>query len=180
MSRGFLSRVVLVNLTLLAAIAGGAAAQTGAAEGRVTSLGTGRPIAGVQVFVAGTSLVALTDDAGMYRLTGVPARQVDLRTRFLGHSPQSKSVVVTAGGTARADFELQPSAVQLEEVVVTGTGQRVETKRLGNTVAVIVPPQAAPVSDISTLLQGREPGVTAISTNGLTGEGARILSLIHI
>ena len=47
-------------------------------------------------------------------------------------------------------------------------------KRLGNTVAVIQPPENVPIRDMSSLLSAREPGLSAITSAGLTGEGARI------
>ncbi|HUQ81858.1 MAG TPA: SusC/RagA family TonB-linked outer membrane protein [Gemmatimonadaceae bacterium] len=147
---------------------------TGAIEGRVTEAGTGRPLGAAQVVVAGTTVGAATNDAGNYRIANAPARQVELRVRLIGFAPLSKTVVVTAGQTVRADFQVQVSALQLEQIVVTGSGQQVEVKKLGNTVAVIQPPANAPISDVSSLLTAREPGLSAIAGSGLSGEGARI------
>ena len=113
---------------------------TGAIEGRITEAGTGRPLAAAQVVVAATTMGAATNDNGTYRIANAPARQVVLRVRLIGFTPVTKTVVVTAGQTVRADFEIQVSALQLEQVVVTGSGQQVEVKKLGNTVAVIQPP----------------------------------------
>jgi len=151
-----------------------AQAQTGNIEGTITDAGTGRTLAGAQVFVAGTQLGGPTNESGVYRIAGVPARQVEIRVRLIGYAPASRTLVVTAGQTERADIKLQVSALQLEQVVVTGSGQQTEVKRLGNTVAVIQAPENAPISDLSNLLQAREPGLTAITPSGLTGEGARI------
>ena len=147
---------------------------TGAIEGKVIESENGRPVSTARVVVAGTSIAATTNEAGAYRINGVPARQVELRVRMIGFAPANKTVVVTAGQTAQADFRLTVSALQLEQVVVTGSGQQVEAKRLGNTVAVISPPQNVPLNDLSSLLQAREPGLSAIMSSGLTGTGARI------
>ncbi|MGH9888535.1 MAG: TonB-dependent receptor plug domain-containing protein, partial [bacterium] len=76
--------------------------------------------------------------------------------------------------TATADFTLQVSPLRLDEVVVTGSGQATEVKRLGNTVSVIAAPKDMPVSDISSFLTAREPGLTAVTSAGLTGTGSRI------
>jgi TonB-linked SusC/RagA family outer membrane protein len=149
-------------------------AATGAIEGRITEASSGRPLAAAQVVVAGTTVGAATNDNGSYRIANAPARQVELRVRLIGFAPISKTIVVTAGQTTRADFEIKASALQLEQVVVTGSGQQVEVKKLGNTVAVIQPPANAPISDLSSMLTAREPGLSAISGSGLTGEGARI------
>ena len=147
---------------------------TGAVEGKVLETGSNRPLVGAQVLISGTGLAAMTSSEGVYRIGGVPARQVQLRVRLIGYTPGAQTVVVTAGQTATADFSLQVSALQLEQVVVTGSGQATEVKRLGNTVSVIEAPKDFPISDVSSLLTAREPGLTAITSAGLTGTGSRI------
>ena len=87
---------------------------TGAIEGRVTQADNGRPVAGARLLVVGTTLRAETNDAGEFRIAGVPARQVEVRARLIGFSPASRSVVVAAGQTVRAEFALTVSALQLD------------------------------------------------------------------
>jgi TonB-linked SusC/RagA family outer membrane protein len=147
---------------------------TGTIEGSILERGSGRPLGNAQVYVGGTTLGALSNSQGFYRITGVPARQVDVRVRLIGYGPESKTAIVTAGQTATVDFTIGVSALQLEQVVVTGSGQAVEVKRLGNTVATVQPPTFAPIASPSELLQGREPGLVGLPSSGLTGEGARI------
>jgi len=149
-------------------------AGTGAIEGRVIETENSRPVAGAQVIVSGTAIRATTNDGGNFRIAGVPARQIELRVRAIGFAPVTQTVIVATGQTVRADFKVTVSALQLEQVVVTGSGQQVEVRKLGNTVAVIQPPQDVPMNDISSILQAREPGLSAISSAGLTGSGARI------
>jgi TonB-dependent starch-binding outer membrane protein SusC len=147
---------------------------TGVIEGRVVETGSQRPLAGAQVHIAGTTLGSVTGSAGTYRITGIPARQVDLRVRLIGFAPGSRTLVVSEGQTATADFSLQVSALQLEQVVVTGSGQATEVKRLGNTVSVVQAPKDFPIGDVSSLLANREPGLSSITSAGLTGSGSRI------
>jgi TonB-dependent starch-binding outer membrane protein SusC len=171
-----------VYLLLLAPIATPLAASatllaqggTGAIEGKVTEAESARPVTGATVVISGTTIRALTNEAGIFRIASVPARQVDVRVRLIGFAPATRTVVVAAGQTMSADFQLSVSALQLDQVVVTGSGQQVEAKKLGNTVAVIEPPQNVPINDISAMLQAREPGLSAITSAGLTGTGARI------
>ncbi len=143
-------------------------------EGRVTEEASGRPLESVQIVVVGTTLGAATNATGEFRITGAPARALVLRTRYIGFAPQTRPVTVTAGQTARVTFALRASALQLDQVVVTGTGGAVETKKLGNTIAIITPPPTAPVTTLSETLQGREPGLVGLPSSGMTGEGARI------
>ena len=146
-------------------------------EGKVEDGTSKRGLEAVSVFINETRLGALTNAQGTYRIVGVPVtgtRTVLVRVRALGYTPASKSVALTAGQTVRADFAMQTSAIQLNQVVVTGSGQKTETKRLGNTVAVIAPPANAPINDISNLLTAREPGLVGVIGGGLTGQGASI------
>ncbi len=147
-------------------------------EGKVTDGASQRALEAVQVFIADTKLGGITNAQGTFRITGVPvtggSRAIVLRVRALGYTPGSKSLTLTGGQTARADFALSTSAIQLNQVVVTGSGQKTETKRLGNTVAVITPPANAPINDVSNLLTGREPGLVGVVGGGLSGQGAQI------
>ena len=121
----------------------GAAQATGTIEGRVTEAGSGRPLAGAQVFVAGTSIGGVTNERGDYRITGAPARQLEVRVRLIGFSPINRTVVVTAGQTVTQNIEVGVSALQLEQVVVTGTGAQVEVRKLGKRAVGISCPASA-------------------------------------
>ncbi len=166
---------LLKTLMAAAVIPASAAAQTtGIVEGRVTEQGTSRPLAGAQVFVAGTTVGTVSAANGAYRIVGVPARTVEVRARLIGFAPLNRQATVSAGQSATVNFEMTVSALQLEQVVVTGSGQAVEVKRLGNTVATVQAPQFQPIASPSELLQGREPGLVGLPSSGLTGEGTRI------
>jgi TonB-linked SusC/RagA family outer membrane protein len=169
-------RLSLLGASVLALFAPPAIAQqaTGTVEGVVTEAASSRPLAGVQVSIVGTTLGAVTSSTGAFRITGVPAQVVNLRARLLGFGPVTKQVTVVAGQTLTVNFPLQISALQLEQVVVTGTGQAMEVKRLGNTVSVVQTPKDLPINDISALLSAREPGLSLITSAGLTGTGSRI------
>ena len=149
-----------------------AVAQGGTAivEGRITDAANQRPLENVQVTIDGTQLGAMTNPSGTYRITGVPvtgaSSQVVVRVRAIGYSRETRTVTVSAGQTVKADFAVSVSAIQLNQVVVTGSGQKTEVKRLGNTVAVIQPPANAPINDISNLLTAREPGVSGLVSGG--------------
>lgn len=166
---------LLAAASFAALVPASASAQaTGTVEGRVIEQGSGRPLQGVQVHVAGTTVGTVSAANGTYRIVGSPARTVEVRARLIGFAPQNRQAAVAAGQTATVNFELAVSALQLEQVVVTGSGQAVEVKRLGNTVATVSVPEFSPISSPSQLLQGREPGLVGLPSSGLTGEGARI------
>jgi TonB-linked SusC/RagA family outer membrane protein len=165
---------VLAAAIFPAALAAQPPASTGVVEGRVTDGASGRPLENAQVSVVGTTLGAITNPAGVFRIAGVPARGVEVRVRLVGFQPATRAATVVAGQTARVTVELRQSALQLDQVVVTGSGGAVETKKLGNTIAVVKPPENAPILTATEALQGREPGVVGLPSSGMTGEGARI------
>ena len=151
--------------------------RTATVEGTVRDAGSNRPLESVQVFVVGTSNGAVTNAQGTYRLV-VPnvtgAFRLDLRARTIGYSQVTKAANVVPDQVAKVDFALQQSSLQLDQVVVTGSGQATEVKKLGNTVAIVKPPENMPMSDVSNILQGREPGLVGLPSGGLTGEGTKI------
>lgn len=171
----------MLGLAMLLVLApAGAQAQqaTGAVRGTVVEAGTRRPLPAVQVFIKGTSVGRLADANGVYLLPAVPVGQATIRIESIGFRSAEQTVTVTAGGTATANFELQPSAVGLDEIVVTGTAAGGATKRtLGNDISTIKASQiteVAPVSNVQQLLAGRTPGVTLTATSGVVGGTSRM------
>ncbi len=167
-----------VALALSLPLASGYAQGTAIVEGRVTDAATARALENVQISIDGTQLGAMTNAQGGYRIAGIPmsgaSGTVVVRVRAIGYSRETRTVTLTPGQTSKADFAVTVSAIQLNQVVVTGSGQKTEVKRLGNTVSVITPPANAPINDMSNLLTAREPGVTGLVSGGLSGEGAKI------
>ena len=148
----------------------------GTVEGTVTDSETGGVLPGAQVLIGQLNLGAVTDADGQYSIDNVPAGQFVVEVRFIGFSTQQKTVTVTDGQTAIVDFQLGITAINLDEVVVTGAGGPVEKKKLGNSISTIdaASLQDAPVTTFSEILQGREPGVIGEPSGGTTGVGSRI------
>ncbi len=95
---------LLLVLLLPARLAAQAAA--GTIEGRVIHAAAGANLKQVRLAVDGTVLEAFTDEAGEFRLAGVPAGEVTVRASVAGFAPQTVRVRVAAGGTVRQDFDL--------------------------------------------------------------------------
>ena len=156
-------------------------AQTGRITGQVTDTAGGRPIAGVEITVVGeggrAQVGARTDAAGKYTLGTVAPGSVQVRARMLGYAPKDRTVTVTAGQTVTADFALSQRSIQLDQVVVTGTGGAVERRAVGNVIESInaneVLKAAAPRS-VEQLIGARTPGVMVLPATGQVGTGAQI------
>lgn len=169
------SRALLLAAAL-AFVPGLAAAQQGSVTGTVTDGSSMRPLDAVQVYVPGTSLGTLTNSSGRYLLLNVPAGEVTIRVERVGYGQTEQTVNVAAGQTAALDFTLSTSAVQLDELVITGAGQATERRRLGNTVAAVDMSriQESPISNFSEALQGRTAGVNISQSGGMAGEASEI------
>lgn len=148
----------------------------GTVSGLVRDGVTRRHLTGAQVSVVGTTMMASVDEDGRYTITNVPAGTRVIRVRMIGYRGIDREADVAGGATTTIDFELSPAVIQLEEVVVTGTGVATERRKLGNTVATINSSMVenAPIKNVSEILTAREPGVTALASGGMAGEGTRI------
>ena len=119
-------------LTLLALAgpgAGTAPVPTGTIEGRVTDVVTGQPLNDAEVSVVGTELSALTNTAGRYSLSGIPAGEHTVKVVIIGYATQEKQVTVTAGWTTAVDFALRVSALRLDEIAATGAAGEVQRRK---------------------------------------------------
>jgi len=79
----------------------------------------GAPIRGAVVGIPGTTLYTFTDAAGRYRLAPVAAGEFRLRAAAIGYSPATTTV--TLADSARADFTLDPSPLELTPLDVVST-----------------------------------------------------------
>src|SRR5687768_8997762 len=130
----FLSSVAALLLSVLALPVG--AQSTGGIRGRVVDAESQQPLGEVQI-VVGEQRRALTDAAGEYTLDGVPPGSRTIRVQRIGYLPQLRTVAVTAGQSTQADFSLRATALQLGEVVTTGTAVPTQQRALGNSVTRI-------------------------------------------
>lgn len=175
--REFLSAAAALAFLMVAGTVGLDAQQTGAVQVTVQAANTMQPLRGAQVRIAGTRIGGLTDAEGRVRLTGVPTGEQEVEAQLIGYGIRSSTVTVQAGQTASVSFDLTRRAVELEEIVVTGTGTAgIQKKRLGNTIATINSSDLvdAPTDNVDEVLAGREPGVQVLPSSGLAGEGSKI------
>ncbi len=151
-------------------------ASTGTITGRVTDAASGRPLQDVQVRLVGGTTGTITAADGTFRLAGVAAGAVQVRAQRLGYLAFTRSGTVTAGGTLTVDFALTAAATQIDQVVITGTGEAQRKRERGASSSSIDSTAFNPatVRTLSNVLQARAPGVTVTGSGGTTGTGARI------
>ncbi|MGH7459217.1 MAG: TonB-dependent receptor domain-containing protein [Longimicrobiaceae bacterium] len=158
----------------VALLAPAAEAQEGRIEGVVVAEQSGNPLGGVQVVVTGSNRGTLTRSDGTFTLTGLEGAQAELQFRRLGYAAVNQTVSV---GQVDLRVAMSETAIELDQVVVTGTAGEAEKRELGNVVAQIDAAEVvetAPVGSLQELVNGRAPGVVIIPGTGMVGGGARI------
>jgi TonB-linked SusC/RagA family outer membrane protein len=160
---------------LLASASAVEAQQTGRVSGRVTDAVSGTPLEGARILVQGSTLATGTSANGSFILNAVPAGTVDIRVLRLGYQAQRRTVTVVAGETVTMDVAMPASAVQLEGVTVTVTGEQ-DKQRVGNAVATIQASEIVangPIANMSDLMVAKAPGIQVLP-GAITGAGQRI------
>ena len=118
MAKSRLNFVVTTVLCLLL-IASSAFAQKGRIAGSVVEKGTNNQLIGANVSILGTNIGAATDNQGNFIIGNVPPGTYKVAARYIGYETVEKSVQVTVGRVATADFELAGSVLEMGEVGVT-------------------------------------------------------------
>jgi outer membrane receptor for ferrienterochelin and colicins len=77
-------------------------------------------VAGATIVVKGTTLGTVTDKKGFYEIPRIKPGTYTLRASFIGFETQEKTVEISNEASS-ADFSLNESNIDLNEVVITGT-----------------------------------------------------------
>ena len=173
MTLAFVRRgALLFSLALFLPVISNAQQPTGTVSGRVTDASIGRGLPNVQILVTGTRIGAVTGPNGEYTLIGVPVGSRTLTVRRIGYQPTIQAVTVALGSTT-VDIALNVSAVNLSEVVVTGTGTATEKRKVGTNIATVdssVISRAEAVT-VDQAMQGKIPGAQITQNSGSPGGG---------
>ena len=127
---------ILVCAALLWCVPVGAQS-TGTITGTVVNTATGEKVEFAQVYIKALNLGAVSDEQGRFTLSDVPAGTHELRADLIGYVGAMAVVAVTAGQTMTVALQMEPSALYLDEVVVTGTAFKESPISLTYAVAVV-------------------------------------------
>ena len=131
----------------------------------------GLSLPGATVLVKGTTLGAITDVDGQFRLT-VPSNTSILVFSFIGMTTQE----ITLKDQTRVDVVMKEVIADLGEVVVIGYGAIRKPDLTGSVGVVSVKDMAkAPVSSFAEALAGRVAGVQVNSSDGQPGGPVNII-----
>lgn len=170
------SKLLFTFLILLFTIPQYAFAQEGTIKGVIKDAISGEVLIGANIFIPDLNVGASSDVDGNYVIDNLPAGTYDVTARYVGYKQITENVVVRSNATTEVDFNLEPTAVQLNELVVTGQGVATERRKLTSSVESISKDEikAAPVESVDQLLQGRVPGLSAFNSSGMPGTAGRI------
>ncbi|HLR32797.1 MAG TPA: SusC/RagA family TonB-linked outer membrane protein, partial [Fodinibius sp.] len=136
-------------------------------SGKVTDAETGDLLPGVNIAIKGTSSGTSTSGSGTFELE-VPSLQGTLVFSFIGYTTKE----VPLRGRSELNVQLQPKAIQGEEVVVVdygyGTVNRADfTGSVSSMSGEVL--EKIPVSNAAEAINGRLPGVRVLSADGAPG-----------
>ena len=175
-----LQRVVRATAAVFAfgaLLASPALAQEGAVTGTVTRVSNGQPLEGAQVLVVGTNLGTIAGADGSFRVTGVPVGEQQVQVQLVGYASETSTVQVRSGQSATVDFQLSQSAVQLEEIVVSGRATGVAQRNLANAISTLNTDelvQEVSAETVEEAMQGKIAGASVKRTSGAPGGGMAV------
>lgn len=133
--------------------------------GVVVNARTGEPVQGAQVVVEGTGRAAVTDEAGRFRIGAGQRGNAQLRVTMLGYRTWVQAV---RAGDLGVRIALQESAIELDELVVTGTPFEARRRTVPNPITVITAEQIEQkqVTNMVDLLRGELASVFLFPSGG--------------
>jgi TonB-linked SusC/RagA family outer membrane protein len=155
-----------------------AMAQGATISGRITG-SDGRALVGAQVSLPALNVGTTAGVNGQYQFTVPEAqatgRTLNLTARFIGYSPQTRQITLSSGPQTQ-NFELRSDPFQLDQVVVTGTTDAVEQKKLTFSVAKVNEEQLklVPATSPIAALAGKISGVRVAIGRGNPGAAPTI------
>ena len=122
----------------------------------------------------GTGIGTVANEDGRFLLLNVPAGTHTITAQRIGFRTATQTVTVTAGQASVVDFRLEETALELEEVVVTGTPGVSSRREIGNTVSTIKADavEYAPAVDLTEVLNGQASGIQQMRNEGQVGGGS--------
>jgi TonB-dependent starch-binding outer membrane protein SusC len=160
--------VQLIGLVVVATASAGVAAQAQdhgpRLTGKIVDSTDQVPISQAQILVTGTTIGAVSNDAGQFTLA-LPADAKTLTVRRIGY--RQVIVTVTPGATD-ITVGLARDVLHLEQQVITGVATTVSSQNAANAVAVISSTQVneVPAPTIENAIQGKVAGAIIQSNNG--------------
>lgn len=89
-----------------------------ALSGTVRDKQTKETLIGANILLEGTKVGARTNTVGYYTIPKIEPGEYRIRVTFLGYEPYFETIILKPGTSIRKDFELNPSTILKDEIVV--------------------------------------------------------------
>ena len=144
-------------------------------------------LAGVTIFLKGTTIGTTTDDTGHYYLKNLPEGTFTVVMKYIGFKTMEKKVVLKKGTTIEVNFEAEEETMSLDDVVVSANRNET-TRRMAPSLVNVLDSKMFETTHTTTLADGLnfQPGVRVenncqncgfqqVRINGLDGPYTQIL-----
>jgi iron complex outermembrane receptor protein len=136
---------------------------TASLSGQVSDSKTGKILAGATVSIPDLKLAVAADGNGHYDFKGLPSGTFLVEIKFIGYKSITKNILLK--DAVKADFILDESATEINEVVVTGSSKATQIKR--NPVPIVSVNKDYLTTNLTTNIIdaiAKIPGVHAVTT----------------
>ncbi|HEX6849347.1 MAG TPA: SusC/RagA family TonB-linked outer membrane protein [Chitinophagaceae bacterium] len=165
-----------LSLVLVFCVASIAAISQVKISGKVTGAdGKGVPL--ISVVVSNTSFGGVTDGEGNYSFNAdLKPGPYTLEFTGVGFKSQTQSLTVGSESAYTANVSIVEDALNLDEVIITGTNVRTTKKQLGNSISTINSKQLenTGASNLTAILNGRVMGAQVTQNSGDPAGGISI------
>ncbi len=113
-------------LLLFAGLSSVFSAEFGAIKGFVSDARDGEKLSYANVIIKNTIFGASTDEKGYYYISNIPAGDYVVLYSYLGYDSVEKNITIVGGKVLTLNIELNQSAIEVPELVVTAQRERFE------------------------------------------------------
>ncbi|MEX2089813.1 MAG: carboxypeptidase-like regulatory domain-containing protein, partial [Bacteroidota bacterium] len=132
-----LPAMLMVSMSMVLGATALLAQTSGKISGSVRDAQTREALLGVNIVIAGSTMGAATGLDGTFFILNVPPGEYDLVATMIGYQQVvMRGVIVNAGRTTTADFELSEAVLAMQEVVVQAVRPDVEREKTSTSAIV--------------------------------------------
>jgi hypothetical protein len=114
------------------------AQSSGKIAGFVTDSENGEPLPGVNILIDGTTMGSATDVDGSFVILNVPVSTYTIRASYIGYQEvEIQNLRVSADLTTEADFELQPTSLEIGETIVVVAERPLVQKNVTSSISLV-------------------------------------------
>lgn len=131
--------------------------------GKITDKKTGDPLHGVNIYLPDLKTGTISDTGGIYTIRNLPAIKVLIQLSYVSY--RTFTEIIDLSVKTVVNFEMEYTATEINNVVITGLSKASEQKRTPTSITVV--PKLLLLQNSSTNIidaLSRQPGIAQITT----------------